>query len=245
MLRDGRGAPRDGKEAIELLRSAARQGMAASMFALGDIYERSDAAPRDPPTALAWFAITAEFERQANRSGESTLAKAAMQRAQALQRSLLPADLGRAQEIGQSEFKQIVEALQPTKPPSTVPAPTEPATPSREPAVNADPDPPGWPGASADQIRAIQQALVELKLLRDKPDGVIGPMTRAAIKSFQKSTGTRETGEPTKDVFAALHQALAHRGGEASAPPIDLGQPEPPPPPPSSADIERAPAKSD
>ena len=44
---------------VELLLSAARQGMAASMFILGDIYERGDAAPRGPTAALAWFAITA------------------------------------------------------------------------------------------------------------------------------------------------------------------------------------------
>ena len=30
LLRDGKGAPRDGKEAVELLRSAALQGMAAA-----------------------------------------------------------------------------------------------------------------------------------------------------------------------------------------------------------------------
>ena len=71
MLRDGKGAPRDGPKAVELLRAAARQGMAASMFALGDIYERGDAVPKDPAAALAWFAITAEFERQTNRGAET------------------------------------------------------------------------------------------------------------------------------------------------------------------------------
>ena len=70
-----KGAPRNGKEAVELLRSAARQGMAASMFTLGDIYERGDEGLKDPAIALAWFAITAEFERQTNRGGESALAE--------------------------------------------------------------------------------------------------------------------------------------------------------------------------
>ena len=121
LLRDGKGAPRDGKEAVELLRSASRQGMAASMFTLGDIYEHGDAAPKDPAMALAWFAITAEFERQTNKNGESPLAKTATQRAQTLQRILLPGELERAQQFGQSEFKQIVEALQPPKPPNQPP----------------------------------------------------------------------------------------------------------------------------
>jgi len=240
LLRDGKGAPRNGKEALDLLRSASRQGMAASMFALGDIYERGDATAKDPAMALAWFAITAEFERQTNRNGESALANTALQRAQALQRILLPGELERAQQVGQSEFKQIVEALQPPKPP---PEPAGRAAPA--PAAEADPDPPGWPQAAADQVRVIQQALVELKFLRDKPDGVIGPMTRAAIRSFQKNAGARETGEPTKDVFAALQEAVARRDAAAGTPAVDLGQPEPPPAPPTSADIARTTPKPD
>lgn len=211
LLRDGKGAPRNGKEAVELLRSAARQGMAASMFTLGDIYERGDEGLKDPAIALAWFAITAEFERQTNRGGESDLARMASQRVQVLQRILLPGELERAQQFGQAEFKQIVEALQPTKaappppPPEMagVPRPAFPPLPSAAPVA----EPPGWPKAPADQIRVIQQALVDLKLLRDKPDGTLGPMTRSAISAFQRSVAMRETGEPTVDVFVALQNA--------------------------------------
>jgi len=195
LLRDGKGAPRNGKEAVELLRSAARQGMAASMFTLGDIYERGDLLPKDPAMALAWYAITAEFDRQTNRGGgDNAIAKTAAQRAQALQSTLLPGDLERAQQVGQSEFKQIVEALQPAKlrpsllpselPPAALPAPALPpaAFPVPAPAGDSEPDPPGWPKTANDQTLVIQQALVELKLLNDKPDGAIGPLTRAAIR---------------------------------------------------------------
>src|SRR5262249_39229685 len=164
--------PPNAKEAIELLRAATHEGMAASMFALGDLHERGET--KDPASALAWFAITVEFERQTNRGGESTLAKAAVQRADTLRRSLLPADLDRAHQIGDSEFKQIVEALQPSKPADTLPPPALPETKA---------DPSGWPGASADQVRAVQQALVALDLLHNKPDGVLGPITRTAIRT--------------------------------------------------------------
>ena len=60
-----------------------------------------------------------------------------------------------------------------------------------------------------EQVRVIQQALLDLKLLRDKPDGVAGPNTRNAIKAFQKRVGQPESGEPTRDLFAALQAALA------------------------------------
>jgi peptidoglycan hydrolase-like protein with peptidoglycan-binding domain len=208
--------------------------------------------------ALAWYAITAEFDRQTNRGGDNAIAKTAAQRAQALQSTLLPGDLERAQQAGQREFKQIVEALRPPKPPpplepsalppAALPAPALPPAafpvpaPGQAAAADSEPDPPGWPKAANDQISAIQQALFDLKLLSDKPDGTIGPMTRAAIRTFQRSTGARETGEPTKNVFAALQEAIARRGAAASAPPaapaIDLGASEPPPP--TSADIARA-----
>ncbi len=72
---------------------------------------------------------------------------------------------------------------------------------------------------------------------------MIGPLTRTAIRSFQRSVNLRETGEPTKLVFAALQEAMARRDAAAGAPSnpaVDLGKPEPPPPPPTSADIERA-----
>ena len=217
LLRDGKGAPRDGKEAVELLRSAALQGMAASMFTLGDIYERGDAAPKDAATALAWFAITAEFERQTNRGTETALAKTASQRSQTLQRILTPAELERAQQLGQAEFKLIVETLSPPKPAPASPPPAETVA-APPPPPPPDADPPGWPKAGNDQVRVIQQALVDLKFLRDKPDGALGPMTRTAIRSFQRSVGLRETGEPTREVYAALRDSLGSRDVVANSP---------------------------
>src|SRR6267154_1397082 len=235
MLREGKGVPRNGQEAVDLLRSASRQGMTVSMFTLAEIYERGDVMPKDAAMALAWYAITAEFDRQTNRSGDNAVAKTAAQRAQALQSTLLPGDLERAQQAGQREFKQIVEALRPPKPPpplepsalppAALPAPALPPAafpvpaPGQAAAAGSEPDPPGWPKAANAQLSVIQQALFDLKLLSDKPDGTIGPVTRAAIRTFQRSTGARETGEPTKNVFAALQEAIARRGAAASAPP--------------------------
>lgn len=238
LLRDGKGTARNGKEAVELLRSATRQGMAASMFTLGDIYERGDAAPKDSATALAWFAMTAEFERQMNKGTETPLAKTAVQRSQALQRVLTPAELEKAQQFGQAEFKEIVAALQPPKPPPA-PEPASPPPPQAEAAAPATAEAePVWPKTQLEQVRAIQQALLDLKLLRDKPDGALGPMTRNAIRGFQKSAAMRETGEPTRDVYLAM-LAAARRDTVANSP-------LPPPrtePKPDSAKAEAAKAE--
>lgn len=205
MLRDGKGVPRDVKAATALLLSAAHQGMAASMFTLGDVYEQGDGGTKDPAAALAWFAITGEFERQTNRDGDTPLARTANQRAQILKRTLTTAELEHAQQLAQDEFKQIVTALAPA-----------PAADDKEPAAASSAQaavPPltdatiDWPKAKADQVKAVQQALFGLKRLRDKPDGSLGPVTRAAIRDFQKSAGLRETGEPSRDVYMALLSA--------------------------------------
>ena len=266
LLRDGRGAPRDAKRAIELLHAAARQGMAASMFSLGDMYERGDAGAKDPAAALAWFAIAAEFERQINHGEDTQLARTADQRSQTLQRVLTATELQRAQQLGQAEFRAIAEALAPPKP---SPPPVDPAAPlvATAPPPAASDDLPSWPKAPAEQIRVIQQTLADLQLLRDKPDGVLGPMTRNAIRDFQRGAGLRASGEPSKEVYVALRQALIQRDIASSPlplppkqepansepqqvaakpePPVapiasDLGKPEPPPPPPTTADLARA-----
>jgi peptidoglycan hydrolase-like protein with peptidoglycan-binding domain len=97
--------------------------------------------------------------------------------------------------------------------------------------------------------------LFDLKYLRDKPDGTLGPVTRAAIRSFQRNGNLRETGEPTKEVFAALTAAVTAARRDAAnalkpepskpslAAAIEIANPEPAPPPPTSADFDHAAGK--
>ena len=251
LLRDGKGVARDGKAAVDLLMSAARQGMSASMFILGDIFERGDAAPRDPTAALAWFAITGEFERQTGRGDDTALAKSAAQRAAGLQRTLTPEELKQAQDLAQAEFKRIVEALAPPKPEPNTAEPNKSAPAASEPSVAAAPPTPKsqpkpddgiapWPNGAVDQVRATQQALLDLDLLRDKPDGNLGPMTRTAIRAFQKRSGLRETGEPSKDLYQALRAAVAQRDVVARSPLPTPPKDIPAPPPPDTSRAEAA-----
>lgn len=214
LLRQGKGVPRDGEQAIKLLLAAAHQGMTASMFALGDIYEQGDAAPKDTAAAVAWFTLADQFERRSHGDKETPLAKNATQRAQDLRRIMTATELQRAQDLGQREIQQIVDATSASRqapgqlPASALPAPA-PSSSGSAPSP-AKPDA-GWPAGKVDQVRAIQQALFDLKLLDDKPDGALGPITRNAIRSFQHGAGLAETGEPSKDLYAALKQALAKR----------------------------------
>lgn len=221
MLRDGRGAPQNGPKAVELLREAAHQGMTASMYALGDMYEHGGAVLKDPAAALAWFAIANEVELQASHGAETPLSKAAQQRGQALQRVITGADRERADEIGEAEYKQIVTALQPKPAPPPAPA---------APQANAAPEL-SWPSAAADQVKLVQQALIDQHHLHGKADGIVGPATRLAIREFEKSAGLPSTGQPSHEVYLALIKAH----GQA-----DTIKPPDPPPPPTSADIVKS-----
>ncbi|HEU5093520.1 MAG TPA: SEL1-like repeat protein [Reyranella sp.] len=206
MLREGKGVARDGAEAVKLLLAAAHQGMTASMFALGDIYEQGDVAPKDAAAAVAWFALAAQFERRSHDGKETPLAKNATRRSQDLRRVMTPAELQRAQDLGQREIREIVEATSPQRrAPGHLPSP---ALPSPAPSTSLSDQEIGWPSDTHDQVRAIQQALADLKLLQDKPDGILGPMTRNAIRSFQRGVGLGETGEPSRDLYIALKRAL-------------------------------------
>jgi peptidoglycan hydrolase-like protein with peptidoglycan-binding domain len=213
LLRVGKGTPRDVKAATTLLLSAARQGMAASMFSLGDIYEQGDGGTKDTAAALAWFAVCGEYERQTNRDGDTPLSRTAAQRAQALKRTLTTMELERAQELAQIEFRQIVAALTPP-PPQISSATTPPLPKTAEGSSSID-----WPKNAADQVRAIQQALGDLKKLRSKPDGDLGPQTRTAIRDFQKSAGMPQTGEASREVYVAL---LSARHDVVTASPLPM-----------------------
>jgi peptidoglycan hydrolase-like protein with peptidoglycan-binding domain len=70
-----------------------------------------------------------------------------------------------------------------------------------------------WPAKAPDQIRAIQKLLIDLKLLKAEPTGTVGPLTRRAIRAYQKQAGLKETGEPSQALFESLKAARAKAGG--------------------------------
>ncbi len=241
MLRDGKGVAQDGPKALELLRAAAHQGMTASMFTLGDMYERGGAVLKDPAAALAWFSIAYEFELKANNGIETPLAKSAQSRGEALQRMISGTDRERTEKIGKEEFRQIVVALTPPRPPPRPtlplpPMPVPPPAPASAPATNAaasaparsapapsaaaeEPQPePAWPKATVDQVKAVQQALIDQHRLRGKADGAAGPATRTAIREFEKGAGLTETGQASREVYLALVKAKAPHDPPAPMP---------------------------
>ena len=79
-----------------------------------------------------------------------------------------------------------------------------PAPPTSADIARADAD--AWPTATADQVTAIQRLLRDLNFLRDPPDGLHGPGTRAAILDYERTAGLAQTGEPSKALFESLKE---------------------------------------
>ncbi len=59
-----------------------------------------------------------------------------------------------------------------------------------------------------------QQELKRLGYLYDRPDGIIGPKTQAAISRFQKDTNRPVTGTPGQELLYALHSNTNHLAGK-------------------------------
>ena len=55
--------------------------------------------------------------------------------------------------------------------------------------------------------------LGELKLLDAAPTGTVGPLTRRAIRDYQRKAGLKETGEPSEVLFESLKAARTKAGG--------------------------------
>ena len=223
-------------------------------------------APRIRRAALAWFAIAAEFERQTNRGEDTPLAKTADQRSQTLQRVLTPAELQRAQQLGQAEFR--ADRRRAGAAAQAQPATGRAGTAARRRRI-----------AAASGRRTIRRAGPRRRPSRSAPSSRLGRSPASARQAGRRSgaddaqchprlpaqRGPAHPGEPSKEVYlrsvrrwsSATSQARRcpfrpskspPRASRSRSPPspsrpapvaIDLGNPEPPPAPPTTADLTR------
>ena len=66
-----------------------------------------------------------------------------------------------------------------------------------------------WPRDGVEQVKAIQRLLRDMKILNDPADGQLGPATRAAILEYERLSGLKETGEPSKVLFDSMKETRA------------------------------------
>ncbi|MGE0421172.1 MAG: peptidoglycan-binding protein [Reyranellaceae bacterium] len=211
LMRDGNGTKADPVGAFEMMRAAARQGVPNSMLALAIMHELGQGTRRDNIAAIVWYAMAAQFARFAEGDGSEIYRSASTKQAD-LTKRLAPADLQRAQTIGETEYKTIVDNMRLAtrgKPP-----PSGPATPPGTAAPDLPVSKPVKPIDAKEQLIEIQKMLFALKFYNGPPDGIIGPGTTGAIREFQKTAGVPVTGEVTQDLFDLLRDMVKSTGAK-------------------------------
>jgi len=68
-----------------------------------------------------------------------------------------------------------------------------------------NPPPEDAPALSRDDIMELQEALTDRGFDTGKPDGILGPATRSAIRKFQAASGMVADGYPGQAVLARLN----------------------------------------
>ncbi len=76
-----------------------------------------------------------------------------------------------------------------------------------------NPPPEDMPALSRDNIMALQQALNDKGYDAGKPDGILGPATRAAIRKYQQANNLVADGYPGENLFSKLGISLAAQNG--------------------------------
>jgi len=125
-------------------------------------------------------------------------------------------------------------------PTASIPVPVAPA-----PAVpQVSPDIATAP-ASDPVLVQIQTVLAEMGLYSGEVDGLMGPKSAAAIRTWEKNNGYTQTGEANTALLAIMDQARAQRGAqtpvqpapaEAASQPVVLPTPKPVPAPAVASD---------
>ncbi len=173
---EGIGAKYNPKLATYYFTSAAMQGIVEAAYNLGLIYENGLLGEEEPEHALFWYHLAAK-----KGSSEALSAK------EQLQTSAL---------IGNIETDAIVEkymtaySLGGNKQASAS-------------SINTNPDNEAT-RAQSELVKRIQDVLIGLKLYPGPADGIIGPKTEDAIRSYQRDNDLAVTGEASASLLAHM-----------------------------------------
>jgi len=163
--------------AAEWFEQAAERGLKDSQFNLGMLYARGLGVPQDLEKSYKWFSIAA-------RNGDADAAKARDDVA----RSLDADAVGRLNtEVAAWKTASIDLAA------NFAPIGTW-----------SDTFDPGDAIANQDVVKSVQMALSFLGYDVGSPDGLAGPKTAEAIKSFERATGMSESGAINPRLLAVL-----------------------------------------
>ena len=213
MYADGRGVPRNDTEAVRWYRMAANQGNRSAQFNLGLMYEDGKGVPKNDTEAVRWWRMAADqglSDAQLNlgymywngrgvtknnilayKWGSLAAAQGnekARENLHIIERTMTREQIAEAQRLA-ATFYARSETVS-----------TQPTTPRIDPSSRAP--------SSSDQVRQIQQRLQSLGYDPGPADGLMGPRTANAIRSFQRANGIHPDGLASGTLLALLEMII-------------------------------------
>jgi S1-C subfamily serine protease len=206
LYRVGEGIPRDDHEAARWFRRAAEQGLAAAQANLGTMYGNGTGVPLDLTETYFWLSLAAANGYQPATKWRDKAAQ-----------NLTPEGLAAVQERTKSwrpTDERLEELLEEARRSQHV---EEPQTDQEKPRVEAekqakkeqDPiqEPPTVRPSSESLVWTVQQQLAQRGYLHSPADGIAGPKTRAAIRTFQRDRSLPDNGEMSRSLLEELEKA--------------------------------------
>ncbi|PJK29161.1 SEL1-like repeat protein [Minwuia thermotolerans] len=205
MYRQGVGVPRDIDLAKLWLHAAARSGHADAQKYLGEVYAQDDLGTPDYFQAARWFREAAEQGLVDAQYNMGVLYEGGLGVPRDFEQAYywfrLAARSG--DETAEADVRRVIPLL--TQEQRTeVDARVDAFTPASGENAATAPSDSGQTLTRRDQIRELQQLLVDRGYDPGEPDGLIGARTRDAIRQWQESQGLPETGQVTMQVLEGL-----------------------------------------
>ncbi len=220
---EGIGVPYDPHKAAGYFESAASSGVMEASYNLGLIYENALLGEAEPDRALKWYKTAADAgspEAQAaleqlaktlklsvadvNKLVESIGAtKAVVKKVPTAQAPVAQAPTKKAavkKIVKKSPAAQVPAAQVPAPPPESVPVESVADEPNIEPTSRTL-----QPDSGRILTAEIQEYLMQLGLYPGPADGLRGPLTMDAIRSYQLFNDLDDTGKVSEELLSHMH----------------------------------------
>lgn len=217
---EGIGVPYDPKKAAGYFKNAADQGITEAAYNLGLIYENALLGKAQPDEALRWYKTAADAGSPEAKAALEQLAKTLKIKlsdvnklVESIGGTAKPVAKKPAVKAAAAPAKPVEKAVAPEAAPQA-PRPVEatvaPVPEERSAVEVTAEDVISAVAPQQDTQRAavaqVQEYLMQLGLYPGPADGMEGPLTKDAIRSYQLFNDLEDTGEVTEDLLAHMRK---------------------------------------
>ncbi len=187
---EGIGVPYDPEKASGYFKSAAQNNIMEAAYNLGLIYENGLLGDAKPDEALMWYKLAAD-------QGSPEAKQALQQLAESL-------------DISLDDVNKLAESMKVLKKTEASPRPkaatTKAATPKAATAVSQETPQPLASAVNSTQLLTaqVQEYLMNAGLYPGPADGISGPLTNDAVRSYQNKNGLNADGRITQSLLTHM-----------------------------------------